>query len=948
MPIDPVHAALIKRCQGSPSFFIDNFGSIQHPKLGIIPFKLFSYQKKCLSEFQKNRFTIFKKTRQCLAEGTVVYTPSGPKNIEDLTIGDVIYSYKNKQVVKATISDHFDTGIRDCIKISTENKEIICTPDHKFLINGEWRRADSLNTHVDSLTVPELPFGAKSSKAAPTIGWLISDGCTKIYSRWCGKPYFANSNKRYIKQFKTDAREYFGTVSLITQNASSGFANSKPSYRVAIQHAPGKQFVELFNLNHSKKDRVLPSEVFEWDEQSVARLLNRMWAGDGWFSKSGNKANEIGYGTQSRALAWQIVELLSKFDIHVRPRKCSDGLYRIKTSRRDFIKIFNDRIGAFGKKLRCTINDKFVRRQPIGLIKKIESVGPHRVFDITVDDTHCMIANGFVTHNCGVSTISGGFALWYAMFFNNKNILIVSKRDEDAMDFLRRNVKILHDNLPEWMRELWPRVVDNEHEILFPNGSRIKSLTSSQDTLRSQAASLNIIDEAAFIPDMDQMWAAGLPSIQHGGTVIVISTVKGVGNWYWQAWEDAIAHINNFKPILIDWWDMDWKLEFKDELSGELRRIAPIDNMRACVTKEEIEKYGKYWSPWLEEQYRQLTQKGDSIRFRQEVLAEFVGTGDTVLSRQVLEHLNTIGDNNYQTLNAVDYVNPYTEDHDILDFQDRLWIWNQPQEGHVYCMGVDTATGDASDFSTIEVFDINESEQVAELQIRVLPKTFSKMVDYVGRWYNNAFAVVERTGIGVAICQELADHLGYACLYRKPKKNIYNKDSKYGDVGFSTSVATKPLLNKALTDNISVDGWLIKSSRLRKEFLIYVHLKGGRTGAEPGKGNNDDLVISTALAMIGANQAAIVDSTPLAPIRNQDIKPVLRDKALVQQRIQDIAAANGVLLPVTVIDNATQPLTIRQELNRFAQQLGSVPIDRTTVNPTVPQKHIIRLNKNKQ
>lgn len=548
---------------------------------------------------------------------------------------------------------------------------------------------------------------------------------------------------------------------------------------------------------------------------------------------------------------------------------------------------------------------------------------------------------------CGVSTISGGFALWYAMFFNNKNILIVSKRDDDAMDFLRRNVKTLHDHLPDWMKDLWPRVVDNEHEILFPNGSRIKSLTSSKDTLRSQAASLNIIDEAAFIPDMDQMWAAGLPSIQHGGTVIVISTVKGVGNWYWQAWEDAIANTNNFKPILIDWWDMDWKLEFKDELSGETRRIAPTDDIRMCETQEEREKYGPRWSPWLEEQYRQLTQKGDSTRFRQEILCEFVGTGDTVLSKQALEHLTTTGNNDFKTVSTVDYVNPYTEDHDVLDFQDKLWVWNAPQEGHLYTMGVDTATGDASDFSTIEVFDTTEGEQVAELQIRVLPKTFAKMVDYVGRWYNNAFAVVERTGIGVAICQELADNLGYACLYRKPKKNIYNKDSKYGDVGFSTSVASKPLLNKALTDNICVDGWIIKSARLRKEFLIYVHLKGGRTGAEPGKGNNDDLVISTALAMIGANQAAIVDSTPLAPVRNQDLKPTLRDKTITQQ-LQDMAASNNVLLPITVLDNAAKPLTIRQELNKFAQQLGSAPIDRTTVNPTVPRKHAIRLNKNKQ
>ena len=548
---------------------------------------------------------------------------------------------------------------------------------------------------------------------------------------------------------------------------------------------------------------------------------------------------------------------------------------------------------------------------------------------------------------CGVSTISGGFALWYAMFFNNKNILIVSKRDDDAMDFLRRNVKVIHDNLPDWMKELWPRVTDNEHEILFPNGSRIKSLTSSKETLRSQAASLNIIDEAAFIPDMDDMWAAGLPSIQHGGTVIVISTVKGVGNWYWQTWTDAESRSNNFKPILIDWWDMDWKLEFKDELSGDVRRIAPTDGMRLCVTQEEIEKYGPRWSPWLEEQYRQLTSKGDSSKFRQEIMCEFVGTGDTILNRQALQHIATTVDKNYKSINQVDYVSPYSDEHERLEYQDRLWVWEKPKAGHTYCMGVDTSTGEAHDQSAIEVFDITEQEQVAELQIRMKPKMFAKMVDYIGRWYNNAFTIVERTGIGVAICQELSDELGYQNLYRKPKKNAYNKESKYGDIGFNTTHASKPLLNKCLTDNIGEDGWLIKSSRLQKELLIYVHLKGGRTGCEPGKGNTDDLVMATALCFIGVNSAATADIMPLTPIRNADTRPELRDPELVHRKLQEMAQSNNVLLPISIIDNSSKPLTIKQELHKFSQQLGAMPLDRTTVNPISTQKHTIRYRKNK-
>ena len=75
MAIAPVLVKIIKRCQQDPAFFINNFCKVKHPKLGIIPFKLFKYQKRCLKDFLENRFNVFRK---CLAEGSPVWTPSGP------------------------------------------------------------------------------------------------------------------------------------------------------------------------------------------------------------------------------------------------------------------------------------------------------------------------------------------------------------------------------------------------------------------------------------------------------------------------------------------------------------------------------------------------------------------------------------------------------------------------------------------------------------------------------------------------------------------------------------------------------------------------------------------------------------------------------------------------------------------------------------------------------
>jgi len=90
------------------------------------------------------------------------------------------------------------------------------------------------------------------------------------------------------------------------------------------------------------------------------------------------------------------------------------------------------------------------------------------------------------------------------------------------------------------------------------------------------------------------------------GDFTVHANTNGVGIWYWATCTEAESGSNQFNPIIINWWDMDWVIEYFDPISKEHKRIAPRDGLRKCTTNEEIIKYGPYWSPWLEEQYRAL------------------------------------------------------------------------------------------------------------------------------------------------------------------------------------------------------------------------------------------------------------------------------------------------------------------------------------------------------
>lgn len=595
----------------------------------------------------------------------------------------------------------------------------------------------------------------------------------------------------------------------------------------------------------------------------------------------------------------------------------------------------------------------------------------------------------------GISKISGAFATWFAMFHSHKTVLIVSRRNDDAMGFLRDNVVFLYEHLPEWMKEIWEPTKLNEHEIAFPNGSRIRSLSSHPDVLRSNASSLNIIDEAAFIQNMDTLWASGWPTLQHGGSIICVSTTNGVGNWYWSTMTDAEAGLNDFNPIIINWWDMDWAIEYQDPISLKWTRIAPRDGIRECKTKEEIEKYGPYWSPWLEEQYRALQEQGEAWKFEQEILASFVGSGNTVLDKSVISHVaTTIEDpestggmkvKGYQT-----YVHPVTNNTEDMSFdfkdpEEGLWIWKKPvlatpakkrgkitiresQPAHRYVMGVDIATGQSNDFSAIEVFDVDMMEQVAEFMARCLPKDLIKYIDRVGRYYNSALAVIERNNGGNIIIETLKDDYMYPRLWRHTEINDKPRPAGSSNrpralqakpYGFTTSHTSKATLNKFLMDYIrdnEEEGYKIYSKRLLKQFQTYVRKRDrmgrdtGKTEAEEGSNNYDDLVMACALALRGIPDSGHGDSSNLYPVNpGGDFTfqqgPVIMSDAERVKAQTDYMEKGGqsLLMPMSMAPDDLPEVSAQRELDSYTVQLGGIPTSNDKPIVT-PKKYFYRKN----
>ena len=96
----------------------------------------------------------------------------------------------------------------------------------------------------------------------------------------------------------------------------------------------------------------------------------------------------------------------------------------------------------------------------------------------------------------GISTLTAGYALWMMTFHKDKNILVIATKQDVAKNLVTK-VRVMHANLPSWLKQ--PCVEDNKLNLRYMNGSQIKAVSSGPEAARSEALSLLILDEAAFI-----------------------------------------------------------------------------------------------------------------------------------------------------------------------------------------------------------------------------------------------------------------------------------------------------------------------------------------------------------------------------------------------------------------------------------------------------------------
>jgi len=438
----------------------------------------------------------------------------------------------------------------------------------------------------------------------------------------------------------------------------------------------------------------------------------------------------------------------------------------------------------------------------------------------------------------GISTITAAYIVWMMLFHRDKNILIMATKFSTAANLVKK-VKAIIRNVPPWL-QIAKVSIDNRASFELDNGSQIKASSTSFDAGRSEALSLLVVDEAAHVDGLDELWTGLYPTLSTGGRCISLSTPNGVGNWFHQTYIDAEENKNDFHNIKLLW-----------------------------------DVHPERDQAWFENETKNMSSR----QIAQELECNFNTSGETVINPADLKHLsNLIAEPKYRT-----------------GFDRNFWIWEEFKPENSYLLSADVARGDGKDYSVFLVFKLETMEIVAEYQGKIAPDIFASILIDAGKEYGNCMIIVENNSVGFAVLEKLKD-VNYPNIYHSIKSTHEYVDQLTAEsrtnaiAGFTTSSKTRPLIIAKFEEFIRNKLITMYSSRLWNELTTFVWNNGR---PEAMRSYNDDLVICCAIGC-WVRDTAIVENQRDVEYQKAFLNSMKKSSTILSTQVPGMAKPQGL------------------------------------------------------
>ena len=391
----------------------------------------------------------------------------------------------------------------------------------------------------------------------------------------------------------------------------------------------------------------------------------------------------------------------------------------------------------------------------------------------------------------GKTVTAAACILHYSIFNADKNIAIMANKTAAAREVLNR-YQTMYENLPIWMQQgvkTW-----NKGDVDLENGSRVFTSATTSSGIRGKSVNWLYIDEAAIIPNniADEFFASVYPTISAGETTKILLTSTPLGyNHFWKFWNESEKGTNGFQNMFIP----------HTEIPG----------------RDDA---------WIEEQFKLLGE----VKFNQEVLCDFLGSTNTLISGKALSTMSSI---------------------DPVYKKDGLEIYEEPQQDKYYVISADTARGIGGDYSAFIVVDITQMPFKVVGKYRdnkISPLLYPDFINKVAKDYNGAYVLLETNDIGQQVVDILHQELEYenifSCVQEKNKQYVSPGFGKQSTLGVRTSKAVKRQGCLALKSLIEEQKFLLFDAECISELSTFVERSGTFAADE---GYHDDLAMCMVL-----------------------------------------------------------------------------------------------------
>ena len=367
-----------------------------------------------------------------------------------------------------------------------------------------------------------------------------------------------------------------------------------------------------------------------------------------------------------------------------------------------------------------------------------------------------------------------------------------------------------------------PRGKSGDMYITFTNGSEILF------------AGLDDVEKLKSIHDISGIWIEEASELLEGDFNQLDIRLRGERKYYKQI-------IISFNPISITHW---LKKRFFDREDARVvtsrttckdNRFLPEEDRLTLEAFRETDPY--YYQVYCLGQWGVLSQ----TIFRRDILMERLLHCKKPIRRGRFAY-------RYDETAITDAAFTDAEDGETL-------VWEEPQAGHPYVIGADTA-GEGSDWFVACVIDNSTGRLVAKYRTRTDEDLFAREVWCLGMWYNQALVGIE-ANFSTHPIKELS-------RLRYPRQFVRQVEDSLTHVvrealGFKTDRLTRPVIIAELQGIMREHPELIDDEDCLNEMLTFARNSKGRP--EAVEGAHDDCVMALAITYyVRQQQRATVET----------------------------------------------------------------------------------------